>query len=99
MYVNGSWPIGEIDHVNGDRGDNRIANLRDVDHKTNSQNERRARAINTSGFLGVSKQGNKWQASIRHGGKQLYLGLFAAKEEAHSAYLAAKRLLHAGNTL
>lgn len=42
LYIYGKWPDGEIDHINGDRKDNRIANLRDVDHPTNMRARRLA---------------------------------------------------------
>lgn len=61
----GEWPSGEIDHINGDTGDNRIVNLRDVPHSENLRNAKRSRA-NTSGVTGVSwsKQEQKWRATM-----------------------------------
>jgi len=49
----GAWPMGEIDHINGNAQDNRIANLRDVTHKENTRNMKR-RSDNTSGITGIS---------------------------------------------
>ena len=54
FYVHGMWPAGEIDHIDADRGNNRIANLRDVPAQMNKENFRRARVDNRSGLLGVS---------------------------------------------
>ena len=99
FYVHGTWPTGEIDHINGDRSDNRIANLRDVSRLTNRQNMRRAQADNRSGLLGVSLANNRCKASIRSGGKNHHLGYFASPEAAHAAYVAAKRQTHEGCTL
>ena len=99
FYVHGTWPAGEIDHINGDRSDNRIANLRDVSRLTNRQNMRRAQADNRSGLLGVSLTNNRCKASIRSGGKNHHLGYFASPEAAHAAYVAAKRQTHEGCTL
>jgi hypothetical protein len=46
----GEWPSLEIDHINGDAGDNRLCNLRNVDRATNAQNKRRAQCTNKSGI-------------------------------------------------
>ena len=102
LYVYGFWPQNEIDHINGVRADNRIANLRDVPCSINRENQRRAMIRNySSGLLGVSWHGacNKWRAVIQTAGKRTYLGVFDTKEKAYTAYLTAKRKLHAGCTL
>lgn len=101
LIVNGAWPVAEIDHINGDRGDNRIANLREADHAFNQQNQRTAQRKNRSGLLGVSwhKSTGKWQAQIWADGKQINLGEFHAPDEAHAAYLNAKREIHPGCTI
>jgi hypothetical protein len=101
LYTHGHWPIGDIDHINGIRNDNRISNLRDVTRSVNCQNQRSARSDNSCGHLGVSlnKKSGKYQARIWHKGKLLYLGSFVAAEEAHAKYVEAKRSLHEGSTL
>lgn len=89
-----------VDHINGDKSDNRWCNLRPTDAVANAQNQRRARC--DSGFLGVhwSTRANKWRAAIKPPGEKLkHLGLFDDPAEAHQAYLNAKRALHAGNTI
>ena len=96
FYTYGEWPTGEIDHINGLRDDNRIANLRDVDRATNMQNQRVAQKGNLSGYLGVRKNGNGWTAHLQFEGKMRSFGTFKTPEEAHAAYLAAKRLHHPG---
>lgn len=98
----GSWPTGDIDHINGVRHDNRIENLRDVDRRTNSQNQKKATSRNkTSGVLGVSwdKEKQKWAAFITINGKSCRLGRFDTVQEASDAYLEAKRQHHAGCTV
>jgi hypothetical protein len=100
----GAWPVGPIDHINGVRDDNRIENLREVDHKTNCQNVRLGSMRNKStGFLGVYKNKNcklkPYRAKIVSDGRQIHLGGYATPEEAHAAYVAAKRNLHAGCTI
>lgn len=101
LYVHGTWPEGQIDHVNGNRLDNRIANLRDATHSVNQQNMKRAQVNNKTGLLGVSavKGGTRFLAQIRVGRKNTYIGLFRDPKVAHEAYLKAKRALHEGNTL
>jgi len=69
MMLHGEWPDGEIDHINGVRGDNRIENLRCVTHAENLRNQR-FRKENTSGVTGVywNKRDEKWKAYIRYEG-------------------------------
>ncbi len=102
LYVYGEWPSAYIDHINGNRSDNRIANLRDVPRNVNAQNQRRPQKNNKCGLLGVSwhSQARKWVAQIQRpsGGKKC-LGLFETPEAAHEAYLATKRQMHEGCTL
>jgi hypothetical protein len=99
LYMNGSFPKDMVDHINGVRNDNRWTNLRDATRQMNGQNRRRAENINKSGLLGVVTFRNKWVARIRANGKNLYLGIFTCPNEAHQAYLKAKRELHAGCTI
>lgn len=82
----GRWPNGEVDHINGDRSDNRISNLRDVTRKVNSRNMKKS-ASNRSGVTGVSfyKASKKWQARIMSDGKYLHLGYFDKFKDAVSA--------------
>lgn len=90
LYVHGRWPAKWIDHVNGNPGDNRITNLREA---TISENHRNRRPYGSSGFKGVCWNAlrHKWQASIKFGERNTYLGLFETAEEAHRAYCEAAR--------
>lgn len=100
LIVYGAPPNGYIDHINGDRSDNRIVNLRVVDKAMNAQNRQGANCNNSHGFLGVTyrpRQG--WLAQIGIDGRQKVLGYFDNPEEASATYMAARRALHAGNTL
>lgn len=100
LYVTGSHPEGAIDHINGDKADNRFANLRLADIFVNNQNERRARSNNkSSGLLGVSRVGDKFRASIMANGVRHSLGQFSTADEARGAYIQAKRRLHQGCTI
>lgn len=93
------WPAGIIDHINGDRSDNRMSNLRIVTHAENIQNQRAANRRNRLGVLGVSRAGQRFAAHIRKSGRSYRLGTFDTAEAAHAAYVDAKRKLHAGCTL
>lgn len=101
LYVHGVMPLNEIDHLNGTRDDNRIANLRQADRKGNCENVRKPLAGNKSGYLGVSLDpwNGKWLAQISIGGKKKRIGCFDSPELAHQAYLETKRRVHAGCTL
>lgn len=96
-YETGEWPVGEVDHVNGDVADNRFCNLRDVSHAKNCRNQS-LRCTNSSGFTGVSWNTamRKWQSYVKQDGKKSHLGYFDRIEDAHSAY--AKRARELGFT-
>lgn len=95
MYMYGEFPPKHLDHINQDRADNRIDNLREANYCENGQNRRLGRN-STSGYLGVtySKQSDKWQASICIHKRHKYLGQFATPEQAAAAYAAAKQIYH-----
>ena len=100
----GVWPSGQIDHINGVRNDNRIANLRCVNNQINCQNQRNGVRPNRTGLLGVSIRSNgpaetMYRAKIQINGRQVHLGGHATPEAAHAAYVSAKRQLHAGGVL
>ena len=89
-WVYGRWPINQIDHINGNKCDNRICNLREASSQQNAANTPR-RKDNTSGFKGVrpAKTEGKWWANIYVNGKIKYLGTYDSPELAHQAYLKA----------
>lgn len=91
LYVHGKWPDEEIDHINGKRDDNRIANLREATRTDNAQNLKKPKH-NTSGVIGVSwhKQSRKWAAQIRVGGEDFHLGKFPNFEDAVAVRVAAE---------
>jgi hypothetical protein len=95
LYMTGAWPQNHIDHIDGDQFNNRFANLRDVTRTVNMQNRRRAQSNNRLGLQGVSAWGSRFKARL-DGSK---LGAFDTPEEAHAAYLDAKRRKHEGCTL
>lgn len=95
LFTHGAWPSATIDHINGNRLDNRISNLRAASVAENTRNGRK-RSTNTSGFKGVSwrAQSQMYRAYIVKDGRQYGLGLHKTPEAAHIAYLEAAARLH-----
>ena len=83
------WPE-LLDHINGNRSDNRLSNLRIANRSQNTANSK-LRKDNKIGFKGVSKhtKGHKYGARIRVNGIGIHLGYFHTPELAHKAYLSA----------
>ena len=96
LYYYGEWPINQIDHIDCNPANNKITNLREATPVENSMNKRSPRKDNKSGFLGVNynKDRNRFEAYICVYGKRIGLGRFDTPEEAHQAYLEAKRMYH-----
>ena len=90
----GHWPQF-VDHINGNRSDNRAANLREANRSQNNCNASR-REDNSSGFKGVkwNKKQGCWHAAIQHEGKRRHLGSFKSAELANAAYVDAAARLH-----
>lgn len=82
---------GEIDHINGDRSDNRLANLRLVSRSENRRNVKKP-INNRSGTVGVNQRGERWVASIQCDNKTHHLGTFDCFEEAVTARRDAEAL-------
>lgn len=99
LYMTGAVPPDDIDHINGNKTDNRWSNLRQATRAQNMQNLSRPHADNTAGFLGVERKRGRFAARIAVGGKKLNLGVFNTPEEAHAAYVKAKREVHERNQL
>jgi len=88
-FVHGEWPKGDLDHINGDPSDNRIANLRLAAKWQNSANaKRRGPGLKGTWWM---KDRRKWHAAIRHDGRQIHLGSFDDEQSAHAAYCDAAR--------
>lgn len=101
LYVYGELPKGIIDHINGIRTDNRIANLRDTTRAVNMQNYRAASKNSKSGLLGAyyNKSSKRYNSELTISGRRIRLGSFDTAEEAHAAYVKAKRRHHPGCTI
>ena len=96
LYVHGKVPSGDLDHIDGDKQNNRLDNLREVSRSVNMQNINAPRVNNKSGLLGVCRHGPSFRAQIKLDGVRHTLGSFKTPEEAHAAYIAAKAAMHAG---
>jgi len=98
LYMTGEWPEFEVDHRDTDPSNNAWTNLRDVTHEQNMRNMRNRRTTlnGVPRLKGARfhKRTGRWQASIRHDGKSVYLGLFPTAEAAHAAYREAATRLH-----
>lgn len=101
LYVYGVMPTNFIDHIKGDKRDNRIGNLREVTRSQNAMN-RPKQADNTSGHKGVyldkktigGKQYTYWRVKISKEGVHKTVGGFSTPEEAHAAYVVLAKQLH-----
>lgn len=96
IVENGPIPRGmEIDHVNGNKSDNRICNLRLASRNQNEHNKG-IQSNNTSGVKGVTwhKRASKWQAQVSVNGRKKYIGFFSRLEDAKDAVEKARLELH-----
>lgn len=92
LMVNGCYPEEEIDHINGIRSDNRLANLRIVGHGENSRNTKLYKN-NSTGHVGIHyrRDTGKYRAYIRSGKNRLYLGCFLSFDDAVEARRIASK--------
>lgn len=92
-----------IDHIDGDKSNNKISNLRLSNKSENGQNRKQANRNSTTGIIGVylvkNKNSEKYASKIKVNRKSINLGTFDTKEAAIEAYLSAKRKIHQFNTL
>ena len=97
LHAYGEWPTNTIDHINGNGLDNRLSNLRDVIHQVNCQNKRGPykKKSNLPMGVGLDKSMKLYTSGIGVNGKYIHLGVFDTPEEAHFAYIEAKRRMHA----
>ena len=95
LYMTGEWPANDVDHINGDRADNRWANLRQATSAENKCNSR-MRSDNTSGVKGISweAKANRWRAEIWHEGKKHYVGVSKNIDELLPKLEARRKELH-----
>lgn len=84
-YVHGEWPCAEIDHRDGNRSNNALANLRQATVSQNRMNLTCLKRNNKSGVTGVSRDREKWRAAINVDGRQVTLGRFDDFSDAVSA--------------
>lgn len=95
LYVNGKFPEESIDHIDGDKLNNRISNLREANRSQNNQNGKAAqRKHDLPRGVGISYPSGRFKASISLGNKRRHLGTFDTPEEAGEFYQLAADLLH-----
>lgn len=96
LHVYGAWPTKHLDHVDGDRSNNSMRNLRVCTDAENGQNRKGPNANSRTGYLGVTydRRYGTYSAHITRQGVKTHLGTFSTPEEAHQAYLAAKARYH-----
>lgn len=87
--ANGEWPCLDIDHIDGDRGNNAISNLREVTRSINLRNK--GTSVDGAIPFGIRKERRRWRASISVDRRLIELGRFDRLEDAISARLAAER--------
>lgn len=90
--MTGRWPKSQIDHINGDRADNRWVNLREATNRQNQHNQASAKG-SSSRFVGVSqcRESGRWAAYICPDGTKVHLGNFLLEEDAARARDAAAK--------
>lgn len=95
LYMTGELPRHDVDHINGIRDDNRWSNLRQAERWQNISNKRIS-SNNKSGIKGVcwNSAHKRWLATIKHKGRQIYIGEFTDKLDAAHAVAKARDLLH-----
>ena len=95
LWMAGRMPTDQVDHRDGDKDNNRFANLREATNGQNQHNQTK-RANNSSGYKGVYyfKRDARWQAQIMVNRKKHHLGYFDTPEEAHAAHVRAAIQLH-----
>lgn len=95
----GAWPE-QIDHLDTERTNNRWSNLREASNHVNAQNRRGPYRGSATGILGVhARASGRFRASIKVSGRMRHIGTFDTADQAHAAYVAAKRIHHPGCTL
>jgi hypothetical protein len=95
LLATGANAAHEVDHANGDRADNRWANLRGATHAENMQNMRRLKRPEPwPQGVSLHKASGLWRARITANREEHNLGYFHSPEAAHKAYLEAKARLH-----
>ena len=94
LYVYGQRVTKEIDHINGDPSDNRIANLREASHSENLANQK-LRADNKAGFKGVSALADgTYLAAVQRQGEKVVAGYFRDPKKASVAYLSSAQTVY-----
>lgn len=99
LWMTGAPPAFEIDHRDGCKHNNVFSNLRDIEHGANQQNQRKPQSA--SGYIGVTwdARTRKYMARLQVAGRRVHIGRFSSAEQAHLAYVQAKRQHHPFSTI
>jgi hypothetical protein len=89
-YYYGKWPVKQLDHIDGNKSNNAILNLREVTQTQNMYNQTKAHKQNKSGVIGVGVSGKNFVSKIKVGDKLEHLGTYKTKEEAYTKYIMRK---------
>lgn len=92
LWMTGEWPADLVDHIDGDKGNDRWENLRAASMSQNKANG--VYANSPMGLKGVTKAGNRWRAQIVKDQRHQHLGYYDTPEAAHAAYCMAADRLH-----
>ena len=93
LHLHGRWPVQFIDHIDGNKTNNCISNLRECSTSQNAQNKKR-HSNNTTGFIGVCKTKTGFLAQLTVKGKKRFVAYCSTAEEAFEKYTEAKKRLH-----
>jgi hypothetical protein len=98
--VHGEWPAKHVDHIDGNKANNAVTNLRLATVGQNAQNRAVTGVKSVSGLMGAvhvpgtSRRREKWESRIKVNGVSKHLGCFTTPQAAHEAYMQAKAKFH-----
>jgi hypothetical protein len=91
LLLTGSFPEFQLDHINGDRADNKLSNLRPCNNSENNQNFNRLRTTNTSGYRNVFSHTDGWLVQLKVNNRAKYIGWYKDKQLAIAAAEQARK--------
>lgn len=97
LYMTGSYPEAEVDHVDGNPQNNKWANLRACSRQENMQNKLPNKGRKIGSLVGANRNLERWISRISSNGTQIHIGVYETEFEAHQAYLVKKAELHKFN--
>lgn len=98
FYMQKEWPPHDVDHINGDRTDNRFSNLRQVTRKQNKENMTVTWAASCVRGVTWCKKRKAWKAQVKHNQRHYNIGYFSELEAAAEAAKAGRDRLFTHHT-